>query len=161
MSYNGPETNHSSKVCQSCRNFWTNNAILKHFSPFYDWKHHLKVFGLGGVVRKSVLALFVGHIDNRPQSTSCTTLSIFFFFIRIFLTCDIWHVTRDKWHVTCDTWREVNIISKFQVPSSYGLWARCLKVISTKDERLKWLKWLKWQGFFVCHHIMQLITNHG
>ena len=34
---------------------------------------------------------------------------------------DMWHVTGDMWHVTCDTWRELNILSKFQVPSSYGL----------------------------------------
>ena len=27
----------------------------------------------------------------------------------------------DTGHVTCDTWREVNILSKFQVPGSYGL----------------------------------------
>ena len=45
------------------------------------------------------------------------------------VTCDTWHVTRDKWDVTHDTWHvkcdmfgEVNIPSKFQLPSSYCLW---------------------------------------
>ena len=33
----------------------------------------------------------------------------------------MWHVTHDMWHVTCDMWREVNILKKFQGPSSYGL----------------------------------------
>ena len=31
------------------------------------------------------------------------------------------NVTPDMGHMTCDTWREVNILSKCQVPSSYGL----------------------------------------
>ena len=43
------------------------------------------------------------------------------------VTCDMWQVTCDTWHVRCDTWhitheiwhtRVVNIVSKFQVPSS-------------------------------------------
>ena len=45
------------------------------------------------------------------------------------MTCDTWHVTRDIWHMTCDTWHVtfdmlwgVNILSKFQLPSSYRLW---------------------------------------
>ena len=37
------------------------------------------------------------------------------------VTPDTWHVTRDMWHVTYDTWWGVNILSKFQLPSSYGL----------------------------------------
>ena len=37
------------------------------------------------------------------------------------VTRDTWYVTCDTWHVTCDTWREVNILSKLQVPRSYGL----------------------------------------
>ena len=43
------------------------------------------------------------------------------------LTCDICHMTHDMWHVTCDTWYVtrlggVNILSKFQLPSSSCLW---------------------------------------
>ena len=45
------------------------------------------------------------------------------------VTCDTWHVTRDMWHMTCGTWHltrdtfwGVNILSKFQLPSSYCLW---------------------------------------
>ena len=37
------------------------------------------------------------------------------------MTPDTRHVTCDTWHVTHDTWG-VNILSKFQLPSSYGLW---------------------------------------
>ena len=44
------------------------------------------------------------------------------------MTRDMWHVTRDMWHVTHDMWHltrdrngEVNLLSKFQLPSSYGL----------------------------------------
>ena len=35
--------------------------------------------------------------------------------------CDTWYVTRDTWHITHDRWREVNPLSKFNLPSSYGL----------------------------------------
>ena len=43
------------------------------------------------------------------------------------VTCDTWHVTQDMWHVTRDKWHVthlggVNILSKFQLPSSYCLW---------------------------------------
>ena len=48
------------------------------------------------------------------------------------MTCDTWHVTCDTWHVTCYTWHMTsdmwhvgggaNILSKFQLPSSYCLW---------------------------------------
>ena len=37
------------------------------------------------------------------------------------MTGDTWHVTYDTWHVTCDTWSGVNNLSKFPLPSSYGL----------------------------------------
>ena len=32
------------------------------------------------------------------------------------------HVTRDTWHMTWDIFGGVNILSKFQLPSSYCLW---------------------------------------
>ena len=38
--------------------------------------------------------------------------------------CDMWHVTRDLWHMTCERWGEVNLLSKFQRPSSYGFWLK-------------------------------------
>ena len=33
----------------------------------------------------------------------------------------MWHVTCDSWHVKCDMWWGVNILSTFQLPSSYGV----------------------------------------
>ena len=73
----------------------------------------------------------VGPVDNRPSTNSLHhfIILIFLFFLcetwqvkhdMWLVTCDTWHVKRDMWHVTCDTWREVNILSKLQVPSSYG-----------------------------------------
>ena len=38
------------------------------------------------------------------------------------VTRDTWHMTRDTWHMTCDMFGWVNILSKFQPPSSYCLW---------------------------------------
>ena len=37
------------------------------------------------------------------------------------MICDTWHMTSDTWHVTCDECWGLNILSKFQLPSSYGL----------------------------------------
>ena len=34
----------------------------------------------------------------------------------------MWHVTRDMWHMTRDMFGGVNILSKFQLPSSCRLW---------------------------------------
>ena len=45
----------------------------------------------------------LGPIDTRP-STNCPK-----------------NLTHDMGHVTCDKWEEVNLLSKFQLPSSYGL----------------------------------------
>ena len=78
----------------------------------------------------------VSPIDNRPSTNKLHQ------FVRKkerkkmwHVTRDMWHVTRDTWHVTRDTWNVtwhvthdmwhvwgVNILSKFQLPSSYGLW---------------------------------------
>ena len=38
------------------------------------------------------------------------------------MPCDKWHMTRDMQHVTCDMLWGVNILSKFQLPSSSGFW---------------------------------------
>ena len=37
------------------------------------------------------------------------------------VTHDLWQMTHDIWHMKHDRWREVNIPSKFQLSSSYGL----------------------------------------
>ena len=65
----------------------------------------------------------VGPVDNRPSTNRLHH------FVRKKKNCDIWHVTCDTWHVTCDMWhvtcdlfKGVNILSKFQLPSSYCLW---------------------------------------
>ena len=36
----------------------------------------------------------------------------------------MWHITCDTWHMTHDRWEEVNLLSKVQLPSSYGLAVR-------------------------------------
>ena len=51
-----------------------------------------------------------------------------------FVTCD---VTRDTWHVTC--LGGVNIPSKFQLPSSYGLWFMILWISGGKGWLSDWM----------------------
>ena len=36
------------------------------------------------------------------------------------VTYDMWQVTHDMWHMTHDTYCGMNILSKFQLPSSFG-----------------------------------------
>ena len=64
----------------------------------------------------------VGPVDNRPSTDKLHH------FVKkkkymTYLTCDTWHMTResDTCHVTRDTIGGVNILSKFQLPSSSGL----------------------------------------
>ena len=53
------------------------------------------------------------------------------------LTPDTSHVTHDIWHVSCDTEGVMNIVSKFQVPSSYGLGCLgCEGVLKIPNERM-------------------------
>ena len=65
----------------------------------------------------------VGPVDNRPSPAKLLN------FVRkkkkkklLHVTHDMWDMTHDTWHVTCDMFGEVNIPSKFQLPSSYCLW---------------------------------------
>ena len=66
----------------------------------------------------------VGPIDNRPSTDKLIH------FVqkkkkkekKLHVTRDMWNVTRDMWHVTHDTFGGVNILSKFQLPSSCRLW---------------------------------------
>ena len=51
------------------------------------------------------------------------------------MTCDTRHLTLDAQQFTNDSWGEVNLFSKIQLPSSYGLGVK-VEDISTKDERL-------------------------
>ena len=37
------------------------------------------------------------------------------------MICDMWHMTYDTRHMTPDRWGEVNLLSKFQLHSSYSL----------------------------------------
>ena len=79
----------------------------------------------------------VDPVDNRPFTTSL------YHFVKIFflndmsqVTRDMWHVTRDMWHMACDRWGDVNLLSKSQLPSSYGLGVKVFEDFFTKDQSL-------------------------
>ena len=55
------------------------------------------------------------------------------------VTCDMWHLTCDMWHVTCDMFGGVNILSKFQLPSSYLLWFMILWRSGGKGGLNEWI----------------------
>ena len=98
----------------------------------------------------------VGPVDNRPSTAklhhfvrkkeetkivTCDTWHV---------TCDMWHVTHDTWHVTSDTWHMtcdmfggVNVLSKFQLPSSYCLWSMILWRSGGKGWMNEWInEWM-------------------
>ena len=43
------------------------------------------------------------------------------------VTRDMWLITRDMWHMTHDKYGRINILSKFQLPSSSGLGMRVFR----------------------------------
>ena len=112
------------------------------------WIQHLGGVALGRVCTCSLRSRLVlqkldGYAPLTTDSppTSSTPLSNFFYVKKKllkcqrnnFFTCDRWQVTRDTWQLTRDTWHVtldmwhvwgVNILSKFQLPSSYVLWVK-------------------------------------
>ena len=67
------------------------------------------------------------------------------------LTCDKWHVTHDTWHMTrdmrhgtCEMLWGVNIISKFQLPSSSGLRFMLFWRLGGKGSISDWIN--QWRG---------------
>ena len=66
----------------------------------------------------------VGPADNRPSTD--------------LLHHDMWHMTCDSWSVTRDRWEEVNLLSKLQLPSSYGLGVKVLTKIAKPSYFCVW-----------------------
>ena len=52
---------------------------------------------------------------------------------------DTWHVTHDTWQVSHNTQKVVNIVSKFQLPSSYGLGVKVFWRYFHKRSLTHWL----------------------
>ena len=57
------------------------------------------------------------------------------------MTCEMRHVTHDMWHVTRDMFGGMNILSKFQLPSSYCLWFMILWRSGGKGSLCKWINY--------------------
>ena len=78
------------------------------------------------------------------------------------MTRVMWHVTCDTWHVTCDLQHVVgvNILSKFQLPSSYSLG----KTVFWKWVGKGWLtRWINSQGVCITApatpHLLKIIIT--
>ena len=96
---------------------------------------------------------WVGPIDNRPISFTNLSKNLLkklwhFTHDMWHVTCDIWHVTRDMWHMACDLWHVtcdmlwgVNILSKSQLPRSYGLWFMISWRLGEKGSRTDWINY--------------------
>ena len=62
------------------------------------------------------------------------------------MTCDTWHLTPDTWHMTRDMWHmtgggDVNFLSKFWLPSSYGLGVKVLWRYFHKGSLTDWVSY--------------------
>ena len=55
------------------------------------------------------------------------------------MTPDTLHLTPDKWHLKCDMWWGVNILSKFQLPKSYGLGVMMILRFGGKGSISQWI----------------------
>ena len=69
------------------------------------------------------------------------------------MTCDTWHLTPDSLHVTPDTWHmsftmwwELNILSKFKLPSSFDLGVMMFWRLGGKGWLTDWLSQLMSNG---------------
>ena len=107
----------------------------------------------------------VGPVDNIPS-----TKKLHHFVKKIkkiiwHVTPGSWHLAPDTWHVTCDTWWRVNILLKFQVPSSNGLGFMMSWRLGGKDDSMNqwmnesvtevvveqpWLHWVFYHMFLMC-----------
>ena len=56
------------------------------------------------------------------------------------VTCDTWQVTHDMRHVTCDMLWGVTILSKFQLPNSFGLLFMIFWRLGGKGSLNEWIK---------------------
>ena len=109
--------------------FWTLGSFSKQKEPnptkssllWYNWPPLLvcymwnsKILYLKNAKKKNIFVLlyFKGH-------NLCHTLAAGPQFT---FKGKTWHVTCDTWHLTCDMFWGVNILSKFQLSSSYSLW---------------------------------------
>ena len=80
----------------------------------------------------------VGPVDNRPYTDKLHH----FVQKKTQQKHDMWHVRRDMWHVRRDTWHVLgrgNILSKFQLPSSYLLWFMILWRSGGKGWVTEWI----------------------
>ena len=67
---------------------------------------------------------------------------------------DMGHMTRDVWHVTCDMLRRVNILSKLQLPSSYGVG----RTVSWRYFNKSWpTEWMNGKAFLTQNMFLSLI----
>ena len=97
--------------------------LLALSSMFEVRSEHKVCFGASFRLTKGVWAAKkldgVGPVVNRPS-----TDKLHYFVKKNITLSDTWNVTCDKWHMTHDRWEEVNLLSKFQLPTSYGLRVR-------------------------------------
>ena len=124
------------KIILFCQIFWQ----AKNYT--FILKTSVRYFYMLYSIMLSQKTRWVAPLMTDSPPTSSTTLSnlflrmIFFIYIKKFLkkfdmwqvtrntwhvTGDRWHVTRDMWHMTHDTFSGINILSKYQLPSSSGL----------------------------------------
>ena len=121
------------------------NGGKKTFKRYLKWKYWprgpmlWKLDGVGPVDnRLSINKLH--HFVKNKQTKNMTW----------HVTCGTWHVTLDKWHVTldmrnvtCDMLWQVNILSKFQLPSYSGLWFMIFRRLGGKGWLTDWMnEWI-------------------
>ena len=69
------------------------------------------------------------------------------------------YVTHDMWQVRPDTWRGVNILSKFQLSSSYGLGVMMFWRLGGKGLPTQWMSELMTKVFLEQPQIYIIINN--
>ena len=80
-----------------------------------------------------------GPVDNRPSTTLSKRRKKMWH-----VTPDTWQMTHDVWQVTHDIWHlvGVNILSKCQLPSSYGLGVMMFQRFGGKGSLTHLMQWI-------------------
>ena len=114
-------------------------VLIKETIRTGDWVNPSKRGGMDGVFRQLAWLLQGISRGQSPREISLITdpppknFNTLSRWKKWHMTCDMWHVTCYMWHMTYEMWWGVNILSKFQLPSSNDLWFMIFLIFGGKE----------------------------
>ena len=111
--------------------WWSNWG--RQSTKFYTFPHKMSLITAVYLRELWLITRRQGPVDNRPSTNK----------LHLFVPPPKKRqVTQDMWHMTCDMLWGVNILSKFQLRSSYCLWYMISWRLGGKSWLIDWLNYL-------------------